>query len=154
MGTNSFTLWPWLWSLTDFFKTLTLLITCKQWVLELWYFTPVFLVTRPSRGYQHFWPCILDLVVWPIFENFNLANNIWTVSARTLIFHMSNPCDPSVGTNVIDLWPWNLAYFLKNLTLLITFQQWVPEFSYSSCWYKTFWPWHLIFKKETLFITK
>ena len=27
------------------------------------------------------------------FENFNLANNFWTVSARALIFHISIPGD-------------------------------------------------------------
>ena len=62
-----FTLWPWPWSLTYFLKTLTLLITLEQWVLELWYFTWVFLVTRPFSGYHYFLPCDLDLGVWPTF---------------------------------------------------------------------------------------
>ena len=62
-----FTLWPWPWSLTYFFKTLTVLITFELWVLELWYFTWVFLVIRPIRWYHNFWPCDLDLRVWPIF---------------------------------------------------------------------------------------
>ena len=51
-----FTLWPWPWSLTYFCKTLTLLITFEQWVLELWYFTWVFLVIRPFCWYLTFWP--------------------------------------------------------------------------------------------------
>ena len=61
------TLWSWPESLTYFLKTLTLLITFEQWVLELWYFTWVFLVIRPFSGYHYFWPCDLDLGVWPNF---------------------------------------------------------------------------------------
>ena len=48
-------------------ETLTLLITFEQWMLEFWYFTWVFLVVRPFRGYHYFWPCDLDLGVWPTF---------------------------------------------------------------------------------------
>ena len=40
-------------------KTLTLLITFEQWVLELWYFTWV-----SSHIYHYFLPCDLDLGVW------------------------------------------------------------------------------------------
>ena len=50
-----------------FLKTLTLLITFEQWVLNFWYFTWVCLVTGPFCG----WPC--NLGVWPTFENFNLV---------------------------------------------------------------------------------
>ena len=64
-----FTLWSWPWSLTQFLKALTLLITFKQWVLELWYFTWIYTGIRPYRGYHYFLPCDLDLGVWPIFEN-------------------------------------------------------------------------------------
>ena len=71
--------------------TLTLLITFEQQVLELWYFTWVFLVIR--RWYHNFLTCDLDLRVWPIFKKFNLANNFWIVSARALIFYMNIPCD-------------------------------------------------------------
>ena len=59
------TLWPGPWSLTNFLKTLALLITFEQWVLELWYFTWIFPVIRPFRGYHYFLNC--DLGVWPIF---------------------------------------------------------------------------------------
>ena len=52
-------------------ENLTLLITFEQWMLELWYFTWVFLVIRPFRGYHYFLPCDLDLGV----------------------FHMNIPCD-------------------------------------------------------------
>ena len=55
-------------------------------MLELWYFTWVFLVIRPFCEYYYFWPCDLDLGVWPIF--------------------------------------------LKTLTLLKTFEQWVLELWY------------------------
>ena len=48
-------------------ETLTLLITFEQWVLELWYFTWIFSVIRPFRGYHYFLPCDLDLGVRPIF---------------------------------------------------------------------------------------
>ena len=47
-------------------ETLTLLITFELWVLELWYFTWVFFVIRPFRGY-YFLPC--DLGVLPIFRS-------------------------------------------------------------------------------------
>ena len=65
-------------------ETLPLLITFEQWILELWYFTWIFPVIRPFRGYHYFLPCDLDLGVWPIF---------WTVSARALIFYTNIPCD-------------------------------------------------------------
>ena len=42
--------WP--WSLNHSLKTLTLPITFEHWVQELWYFTWIFLVTRPFRGYH------------------------------------------------------------------------------------------------------
>ena len=108
-----------------FLKTLTLLITFEQWVIEIWYFTWVFLVIRPFCGYHYFLPCDLDLGVWPIFENFNLANNVWTVSARALIFHVSIPCDKTFPWVPLffTMWPWlrSLTNFLKKtLTLLIT----------------------------------
>ena len=61
-------------------------------MLELWYFTCVFYETRTLHGYQHFWPCDLDLGVWPTFWMLNPANNIWIVSARAVIFHMNIPC--------------------------------------------------------------
>ena len=51
------TLWPLPWSLTHFLKTLSLLITFEQWVLELWYFTWIFPVIRPFLGYHYSLPC-------------------------------------------------------------------------------------------------
>ena len=113
--------WP------TFLKTLTLIKTFEQRVLELWYFAWVFLVIRPFCGYHYFLPCDLDLGV---FKNFNFAKNFWTVSATALILHMGIPCDktfPWVPLFFFNLWhwPWKLTHFLKNLTLLITFEQWV-----------------------------
>ena len=72
-----------------FLKTLTLLITFEQWVLELWYFTRIFPVIRPFRGYHYFDPVTLTLEFDPFFENFNLAIHFWTVSARAFILYMS-----------------------------------------------------------------
>ena len=112
-----------------FLKTFTLLITLKRWELELWYYTWIFLVIRPFRGYYYFLPYNLDLGVWPIFENFNPANNFWTVSSRTLIFHMNIPCEQTFPWVPLFLtlwpWPWSLIHFWerKTLTLLITFEQ-------------------------------
>ena len=112
-------------SCLSFFLTLTLLITFEQWALELWYFTGAFLVTRPFRGYTNiFDPVTLTLELDPFFENFNLANNFWTVSAGSLIFHMSIPCDKTFPWVPLffTLWPWleSLTYFLKTLKLLKT----------------------------------
>ena len=46
---------------------------------------------------------VSDVAHGPLVEkNFNLANNLWTVSARALIFHMSIPCD--------KIFPW-FRYF-------------------------------------------
>ena len=93
-----FTLWPWPWSLIHFLKTLTLLVTFEQWVLELWFLPWVFLVIRPFWGYHYFWPCDLDLGVWPI--------ELWYFTWVFLVIR-----------------PWSLTKYLKMLTLLITFEQ-------------------------------
>ena len=73
------TLWPWPWSLNHFLKTLTLLITIEQWVLELWYFTWVSLVIRPFRGYHYFLPCDFDLGVWISFESAREARRLLAI---------------------------------------------------------------------------
>jgi hypothetical protein len=46
------TLLPWPWCLTYLIKTLTLAISFEWYVLRLWYFTCVFLVTWPFCGYK------------------------------------------------------------------------------------------------------
>ena len=70
----------------------------------------------------------------PPLWNFNLANNFWTMNAIDLIFHMSIPCDKTFLCVLIyfTLWPWilSLSYFLKTLTLQITFEQLVVELWY------------------------
>ena len=105
------TLWPWPGSLTHYLKTLTLPITFEQWVLELWYFTWVFIVIGLLRGYHYFLICDLDLGFDPFFENFNLANNFETVSARALIFHILHiviSCDKIflLVSKYLSLWSW------------------------------------------------
>jgi hypothetical protein len=54
--------------LTNFLKTWTLAISFEWQVIRLSYFIYVFLMTRPFYWYQHFWPCDLDLKVWPTFQ--------------------------------------------------------------------------------------
>ena len=89
-----FTMWPWPWSLTHFLKTLTLLITFEQWVLELWYFTWVFLVLRSFRRYHYFYTVTLTLEFDPFLKKtLTFANYFWTVSAWALLYHMSFSSD-------------------------------------------------------------
>jgi hypothetical protein len=45
-------------------ENLILAISFEWYVLGFWYFTWVFVVTRPFRGYQQVWHCYLDLYVW------------------------------------------------------------------------------------------
>ena len=63
---------------------------------------------------------------WPwsltnFFENFNLANYFWTVSAKALIFHMNITHDNTFQLVPLFFtlwpWPWSLTNFLKTLTL-------------------------------------
>ena len=101
-------------------------------MLELGYFTWIFPLIKPFCGYHNFWPCNHDLGVWHTFKNCNLANKFWTVSARALIFKMNIPCDktfPWAPLFFFILWhsPWSLTHFLKILTLLIIFEQWMLE---------------------------
>ena len=107
-------------------KTLTLLITFEQWVLELRYFTWIFPVIRCFRGYHYFIFFLpVTLTLDPFFENFNLANNFWTVSVRALIFHMSISCHKALQWVPLFFYPVTLTLkfnpIFKTLTLLITF---------------------------------
>ena len=61
-------LWPSPWSLTYLWKTLILAITQIPTEAGLSYFKCVFLMTRPFTLYHVFWPCNLDLEVWPTVE--------------------------------------------------------------------------------------
>ena len=47
---------------------LTLALTFETKENWLSYYTCVFLLKRPFRPYQKFWPCDLDLEFWPTFE--------------------------------------------------------------------------------------
>ena len=72
-----------------------------------------------SEFYSQFFSCS----VW----NFNLANNFWTVSARSLIFHISIASDKNFLSDQLLFalwpWPWSLTYLLKTLAFLKTFEQ-------------------------------
>ena len=145
-----FTLWPWPRSLTYFLKNLTLLITFEHWVLELWYFIWVIIVTRSFQRYQHFFlPYDLDLGVWPTFQktlSLPITFGQWVL--ELWCFFMSIPCDKAF--KFFTLWPWpcSLTYILKRLTLLITSEQWGLELWYFTwviiltrpfCGYQQFW---------------
>ena len=74
----------------------------------------------------------------PFFEQFNIANYFWTVSAIALIihiFHMSIPSDKTFLWTPLFFHPVTLTlefdpFYLKTLTLLITFEQRVLELCY------------------------
>ena len=74
------------------YETLTLLITFST-TSESFDIFLVLVVTRPFRGYKHFWHCDLDLGVGLLFENVNLAYEFLSLSVRVFIFHMNIPCD-------------------------------------------------------------
>ena len=55
------------------------------------------------------YPVTLTLKYWLLLENFTLVNNVWTLSARALIFQMIEYSlwqNLSVCTHMFDLWPW------------------------------------------------
>jgi hypothetical protein len=112
-------MWPWPWCLTYLLKTLTLAITFKWYVVECWYFTWVFLVTRSFHGYQNFWPCDLDLNVW-LIKNFNLGYNFQMVCTRTDISHECTlRQNLFMGTKIFDLVTLTLVFdlLIKNFNL-------------------------------------
>ena len=91
-------------------ETLTLPLKSECWSIDISHeYDKTFLLL----------PCDLDLGVWPIFENFNLANNFWTVSARALIFNMSissdNICPCDFGHYLDHLCFTNTSCFLFTL---------------------------------------
>ena len=86
------TLWPCLWPLTYIYKTLTSVITFKQFEIGPLYFTCVFLMTVPFNWYQTF-----DLLNFTVtfdlyLQNLNLSQNFKTVTGRAVIFHMCIAC--------------------------------------------------------------
>ena len=60
---------------------------------------------------------ILFLSFCPPLWNVNLANNIWTMNARALIFHINIPCDKTFPWVPLffTLWPWSLTHFFFKL---------------------------------------
>ena len=61
MVPNFFTLWPWPWSLTYFWKALILAITVIPEEIGFSNFSCVFLVTRPFSWYHNLWPWLWNL---------------------------------------------------------------------------------------------
>jgi hypothetical protein len=98
----SLTLWPWTLCLIYLLKTLSLAISFECYTLEFWYFTWVFVVTKPFRGYQQVRP-------WPLWltdlqKNFNLGYKFWMVCTKTLILlERSLRQDLPLSTNRFDL---------------------------------------------------
>ena len=95
-------------------------------------FNCLFLCPRDRRS-GAYWCCPVCHSVIPLFchsrWNLNLAYNLWTMNARALIFHMNITCDKTLFFETVTL-TLSLTHFLKTLTLLITFEQWVPELWY------------------------
>lgn len=121
-----------------------------------------------------YYPVILTLEFDLLFHNFNLAYNIWAMSATVtaLTLHMgisSDNTSPLVPTYFIlwprpwrltpiywnKLWPWpcRLVHFLKALTLWMIVKQWVQVFlvekPFRGYMYQHFYP--MIFESDILF---
>ena len=100
-------------------ETLIVLITFEQWVLELWYFTWIFLVIRLFREYHYFLPVTLTLEFDPFilktlillitFEQWVLE--LWYFTWVFLVMRPFSgyfyfwPCD-------LDLWVWPIFWKL------------------------------------------
>ena len=118
------------WPNWYFLKSLTLLISFKQWELETWFFTCLSYETKCLPGYQQFLPLTLTLEFDLLFENFHLACKFWTLSAVPEHWYftwMFNECKLSWLLD-LDLGGW--PFFMKTLTLHITFKQWVFKLRY------------------------
>ena len=114
-----FTLWSWPWSVTYFLKRLTLLITFEKWMLELWYFIWVFYESSLSIGTNDFDLVTLNLEFDLLFENFDFANNFWTVNVKSFYISTEYFVRLKLSVGTINFLLWNLD-FLKILTLVIT----------------------------------
>ena len=80
-------------------------------MLELWYFTWVFLVIRPFfLGYHYFLPCDLDLGVWPIFLK-TLTLLITFEQWELELWYFERQCS-LMGTNNIDIFSLTLEFDL------------------------------------------
>ena len=105
-----FTLWLWSWGLAYYLKTLTLLITFQQWLLEFSYFTWIFRVIRSFVDTQTF-----DLDIWHIWKK-NKIYHKYLINIRAFIMHMNISFDRSLywcqGICPCDLghiWNWPLS---------------------------------------------
>ena len=70
--------WPWPWSSTYFYKKkkkkkFNLANDIQQWVLELWYFTWIFLAIRSFFWYQFLKKIIVNLSLTPLLHGWNIA---------------------------------------------------------------------------------
>jgi hypothetical protein len=108
-ASNFLTMWPWPWCLTYLWKTLTLVITFKWYVLGCWYFTWVFHVWQDLlMGTTIFDLVTLTLMFDLLIKNFNLVYNFWMVCTRALIYDMSVPYCKTIPwvPNFLTMWPW------------------------------------------------
>ena len=86
-----------------------------RWVLELWYFIWVFLVTKTFCGYHYFLPYDLDFEVWTIFEKLSLLTTFeqwelerWYFTGVILVTR------PFRGYHYfLSLWPWPWSLTFK-----------------------------------------
>ena len=62
--------------------------------------------------FHYFWHCDLDLGVWPIFLKTSTMLKTWYFTDKTFLW----------VALFFTLWPWSLTHFLKDLTLLKTFE--------------------------------
>ena len=140
-------------------ENLTLLITFEQYVLELWYFTWVIIVTRPFRTYQYFftlWPWPWSLTYFK--KTFLIIFEQWVLE---LCFLSRVPLWQGLSV-FFTLWPWpcSITLILKRLILLIIFEQWGLELWYFTrviiltrpfYGYQQFWSMALTYKDGLLF---
>ena len=129
-----------------FLITLTLLLIFENWVLELWFFTWVFFLTRPLWRYQHFftlWP-------WPCSLTYFLKVLIFSISfqmyARVLILLMNFACDKifllvlNLLTLIFDISFWNIKIMnIRPFTLHMSISY---DKTFELVWrYLSLWPW-------------
>jgi hypothetical protein len=105
MGTNNYDLMNLVFDY--FLKTLILAVSLEWYVLGLWYFTWVFLLTRLLLGWQKFW--IYDTLVFDLLiQNFNRG---FDISCKCSLWQ-----DLPTGTNSfdLDLGVWPIYWILKS----------------------------------------
>ena len=143
------TLWPCLWPLTYIYKTLTSVITFKQFEIGPLYFTCVFLMTIPFNWYQTF-----DLLTFTVtfdlyLQNLNLSQNFKTVTGRAFIFLMCIACAKTfpMVPKLLTLWPLTVTFdlYLENFNLGHNFWTvWDRALLYFTCVFLMTRPFNLI----------